>query len=220
MGSRLLHCSLLLACGYRYGGTILNFPEQVAAEVTRRSNLRESQPDLRPSDLILLPTRPPLDDDINEGSKRLILRSEQPLEKDVLRCLRAVLQKCDRETIRLADSVRLVENSWLHEVHFYQSKGGNVRYYDVNGRRQSPANRNITVGYVISVPHIQPSMPRLLAAFGAGGTETLLFSFLLRNDHKLSSTLRTIVSSKQVRLLVCTFQTPASIPYPFLNYDP
>jgi hypothetical protein len=210
---------LLIAGGYRYGGTILNLPSQVATELDASGKLRTTTENLRSSDLILLATRPPLDDKPEEGNKRKLFRSGHALETDVLNSLRSVFQQCDRETIRLSDSIRLVENSWMREVHFYQSKGGTVRYFNVGGNRQSSRNKNLTVGYVTWIPRIKKGMPRLLAVFGSGGTETLLLSYLLRNDYKLFSALRRMMSSKQARVLVCTFEVPPSIPYPFLNYD-
>src|SRR5438093_991212 len=63
-------------CGYQYGGTILNLPAEIVAELRGAQRLRATTSDLDGSDLILLATRPPLDDRLEEaafqGKRRIV----------------------------------------------------------------------------------------------------------------------------------------------------
>jgi hypothetical protein len=96
---------LLGECGYEYGGTILNLPPQVVAELRDTQRLRATTTAVDGSDLILLATRPPLDDrpeEVEFQGKRRLVASGHDLEKNLFRSLRGVFSKCDRETIRLA----------------------------------------------------------------------------------------------------------------------
>lgn len=207
--------------GYKYGGTILNLPLEILAGLRQSDRLRATTTRFDESDLILLATRPPLDDRGVEAAfegKRKLLSSGHDLEKLVLRSLRGFFAKCDRETIRLDESVPLGENDWLREVHFYQSKGAAVRYYAVRGKRMAPDCRNRTVGYLISVPGRGNGVPRLLAAFGPGGTETLVFGYLLREDPRLRTILGEMLTGADHRIVVCTFRLPVRVPYPFLRF--
>jgi hypothetical protein len=213
---------VLSESGFQYGGTILNLPSQLASELYRQNRLHDSTAPLESSDLILLATRPPLDDMRKEfelRSKRRLLPSEHALEQEILRSLRSVFSKCDRETIRLADSVRLAENDCLREVHFHQSKGGSVRHYSVSGKRVAADPKNTTLGYLISIRSEKPRVPRILAAFGPGGTETLIFGYLLREEPRLRKLLQQMIAGNQSRVVVCTFLVPVQVPYPFLKYD-
>lgn len=209
-------------CGYEYGGTILNLPPEVVAELRGAQRLRATTTPLDGSDVILLATRPPLDDRPEEAEflgKRRLVPSGNDLEKNLFRSLRGVLSRCDRETIRLSASVPLGESEWLREVHFYQSKGGAVRYFAVEGRRVAPESRNVTVGYLIAAPGRKVGVPRLLAAFGPGGTETLVFGYLLREEPKLRSVLQEMLAVDEGRIVVCTFRLPRQVPYPFLRFE-
>ena len=138
--------------GYQYGCTILNLPENVSKELETRKCLRkaEAEPALGPDDLILVTTRPPLDDLVDKVSdlseqvrrpaphrdlpfraktkqdapRRRIQRSGTDIEAAVFAPLRQIFSKCDRETIRLSDSVCLgTENRWGREVVFHQVPG-------------------------------------------------------------------------------------------------
>src|ERR1041384_5874030 len=84
---------ILAECGYQYGGTVLNLPAQVVADLRHAQRLRSSMARIDGSDLILLTTRPPLDDGRNapelEG-KRKVLESGHDLERSLFRRLRAV----------------------------------------------------------------------------------------------------------------------------------
>ena len=70
--------------GYRFGGEILNFPSRLSPEAAHR----QSVPKLGPSDLLVLPTRPPLDDDPDD--RRSMKPSNTELESGVFRAMRTV----------------------------------------------------------------------------------------------------------------------------------
>jgi hypothetical protein len=75
-------------------------------------------------------------------------------------------------------------------------------------------NPLLTVAYLINLPHATKSGARLLASFGMGGYQTLLWSQLLR---VLSDQLRKFISCKTNRLLIASFESPEELPpYPYL----
>ncbi|MFY9570672.1 MAG: hypothetical protein WAV20_04615, partial [Blastocatellia bacterium] len=78
--------------GYVYNGLILNFPvaEEDATEI----------PTLGPSDLLVLTTRPPLNDDYFD--RRFIKRSDTELEKSVLKAVGCYFSVCRRSRIVLS----------------------------------------------------------------------------------------------------------------------
>jgi hypothetical protein len=75
------------------------------------------------------------------------------------------------------------------------------------------------VGYLISIPGRKKGVPRLLAAFGPGGTETLVFGYLLREEPTLRAAFREMVAGDEGRIVVCTFHLPRQVPYPFLRFE-
>jgi hypothetical protein len=58
-----------------------------------------------------------------------------------------------------------------------------------------------------------------LAAFGAGGTETLIFGYLLREEEQLRTCFRDMLSGSKSRIIVSAFYVPDHEPYPLLHYD-
>lgn len=78
----------------RYGGLLLNYPAPAAHVKT---------PDLTSTDLLVLTTRPPLNDD--ELDSRPIRRSGTPLERIVLETVRQAFRICRRSYVMLSEEM-------------------------------------------------------------------------------------------------------------------
>src|SRR5438094_525198 len=84
---------ILLGCGYTYGATILNVPEKHQRTLAREGRLKENNPHVANADMVLLATRPALDDD--EQQERPVLRSNCELEQAAFRALRPLFDSCE-----------------------------------------------------------------------------------------------------------------------------
>src|SRR5438045_1730197 len=68
---------ILMSAGFVYGGAVLNIPR---SQQGPRLKVVHTLPTIRPKDVVLLATRPPLDDNPAEPQKRWISRSDLALE--------------------------------------------------------------------------------------------------------------------------------------------
>jgi len=167
----------LFKSGYRYGGLLLNYPHK------ERANRREvDEGFLHRGDLLLLTTRPPLDDEIDQPRKPLV-KSNTTLEEKVFRALRLFFQHCSRSQVILSEVVsrQLPPGFNKRNVQFKQY-GGSV--YDSCDRQKHVGAASLTAAYLASMPEAWPGGPGLLCAFGMGGQETLSWAHLLRTRHR------------------------------------
>ena len=210
--------SFLHGEGYEYAGPILNLPDTVAAELKGTGGIKHSEVPVGGSDLLLLATRPPLKD-YEEGepyTKRYILRSHSTIEEKVFQELEThFFTECSREHVNLRPGVELPEgHEDLRSISFKESGGAHVAKASVH------CGSGETVAYVLSTAAVRPGGPRLLAAFGIGGTETLLLAHLIRTDPQFAAVFRDLLRDKGRRMALAIFIVPRSIPYPYLSYDP
>lgn len=168
--------TVLTARGLAYGGLLLNYPETDDAELAT----------LDRSDVVVLTTRPPLDDD-DGWERNPIPKTGSSLERVVLAGAGRYFAKCRRSCIRLNrdTAAHLGPAADRAEIHFYIYKRSHYRRYrnpyGVGAGRQfgtSPA-ANTTAAFLVSVP-LTPGGPRLLNAFGMDGATTLVWCYLLR----------------------------------------
>jgi hypothetical protein len=193
-----------------YGGLLFNLPRRKSAE----------RVDLTTSDLLVLPTRPPVHDK-EHGDKRTIATSGSWLEKKVFRSLKAVFRTCSRSHIILSTGIeRLLpkETADHCDIVFRQSTGAWYERYRKNAETQwvdlsRLRNRpRTTAGYLVYTPNLWSDGPSLLAAFGLGGLETLIWARILRTH--LSSIVQEAVQNKVGRLVMGEFDIPRDIRAP------
>lgn len=200
---------LLSSFGMEYGGLILNLPpDEQGRPITRED------PCMRPDDLLVLTTRPPLDDE-NEGDKKTISRSNSALEDRVMLALRPLFRSCARSRIALSVEVlerfdsrvgvppailhfRQTKWAWCYEAKHY--KGPKESF-----RKTAPRTFAFMVGLAA-----QRGNPRILATFGMGGTETLLWTRWLRT--KGASTVRNALQAKRGTIAVARLTPPKCLP--------
>jgi hypothetical protein len=175
--SGLFLSEALVKSGYRYGGPIINYPS--------------SGPDLRPfddrflgeTDLILLTTRPPMTD-LEVGDRKSIRRSFTTLEDKVFKALQTRFKSCARSEIVLQDATARIsdEIAKRQSVVFRQNGGAAYQHhgspYTGEWRRFKRA-QPLTAVFLVFIPHAWRGGPALLAAFGMGGTETLVWCYQL-----------------------------------------
>jgi hypothetical protein len=205
-GAPFAEIAATLGNDYEYGGLLLNLPRRRSPEHL----------DFRATDLLVLPTRPPMDDR-RQGDKRTIPTSGSWLEQLVFRGLPRFFKVCSRSHIILSSRVaRLLPNTAADhgEIVFRQSTGAWCERYRAirNGQWVEPASQRTTAGYLAYLPRVWPNGPRLLAVFGLGGLETLVWAHLLRYHNK--STVQAILASNNEQLLIGEFTIPRNVPSP------
>ncbi|HKC62405.1 MAG TPA: hypothetical protein VKB86_02150 [Pyrinomonadaceae bacterium] len=171
--------AVLYSRGYRYGGLFLNLPPD---EPQQASPVDVSF--LTSSDLLVLNTRPPLDD-IEEDDKKRVPLGHTSLEADVFKALKLYFRTCARSHIKLSENVAEQLPADFRNranIMFRQCYDGSYLKYRGYGDRfwQKPVDERLTAFYLIQIPSLWKGGPGLLAAFGMAGTETLAWNYLLR----------------------------------------
>lgn len=157
---------ILFEHGYQYGGLIFNYPSNNGQ--TRHTDVSF----LTSSDLLVLTTRPPLDDE-DEQSRRTVDRSHTSLENRIFETLRNYFRYCSRSEVLLSE--RLTAR-FPAEADAKHKRSVSFKNYSV----ASYIGSDDTAFYLIFVPHCWQDGPGLLCAFGMGGPETLIWTHLLR----------------------------------------
>jgi hypothetical protein len=183
--------------GYTYGGLHLNFKIDAKADLI---------PTYDPSDVIVLTTRPPLDDAFRWDRLR-IDRSYTKLENEILRHIRPFFALCRRTVIQLAPPVALELGTFADRAFIrfrvygrpkkrseQQASGkpkerddeeSNVAIYKekrdpyVQRNRSAPETKPRTAAFLV-VRRLEPKGPNMIVAFGMDGITTLVWCYLLR----------------------------------------
>jgi len=190
--------------GYSYGGLILNIPRHRDGDWNPTGALHDNYAggDLSSTDLLVLPTRPPLDDDPSDV--KAISRSGTDLEQHVLGSLNCFFAHCNRSSVRLSDALRgklPQDQRHMHDLDFGQRGTASLLHNDK------------TIGFLVFQPTVplhqkpkRPQGPALLAAFGMGGTETLMWTNWLRLN--ASELIATILGHRERYFIMAQFKAP------------
>jgi hypothetical protein len=166
---------------YEYGGIILNYP---VIPKTEKPPLRWVDDSfIKPDDLIVMTTRPPIHDHISEYRKK-VLRSFTTLEKKLFDKLDPYLKISTRLLMEITPELaaklpRAYKNRACIEVLESGATYKSLRTQRA-GRPQSGRNPVRTACYFFYLPRTRNRDHNLLCVFGMGGTETLIWSYLLR----------------------------------------
>ncbi len=171
---------ILSDLGYHYGELLINHP--------RNGNYSDKNYEqlFSPDDLLLMTTRPPLDDH-QDNSRRKIDRSGSSIEEKVFSTLRHYFRYCSRSQVTLTDSLLArfpasVDNRFRQTMKF---KNYSLASYAGPGDN--------TAFFLVHIRQCWPGGPGLLCAFGMGGPETLIWAHLLRSRPDL----RALVTSRE-----------------------
>ena len=177
---------ILASLGYEYGGVFINWPKPEPPAIdTSIADFEKLQ--LGESDIVLLTTRPPMDDDEDGWKSHCASNSE--LERDVFAALEKCVHYCSRKEVELQKSIgRNLQEGYQNRLHIeFEVVGQQASYtgiYHGKAKNYEPWTENMSAGYLIHVP-LGPSKPRLLAVFGMSGTMTLLWTYLLSKHHEV-----------------------------------
>jgi hypothetical protein len=168
---------VLAAAGLEYGGLVLNY---LGAPLSLDSAK------IGPSDLIILTTRPPLDDD-RELHRLFIERTDSELEKMILAALRRFFRICSRPRIMLTEEfASQLKQKNRGNIVFRVHGPGPACYSELrvpysNAKQSKPVYKGPakTAAYFIRT-RIGDDGPTLMAAFSLDGPETLTWCYLLR----------------------------------------
>jgi len=188
---------VLEAQGYSYGGPIFNYPHPQQPPTTLVP-VDESALGLRSDDLLLLTTRPPLDD-VDDGLKARVLRSYTTLEDKIFKyALRPHLSHCSRSQVIVAEEhartwsavanrrnlvFRLYRRGRKQADPTKSDLGACIEKYLPHGStawKKPERGSSVSAAFMVYEPHAWEGGPGLLAAFGMGGTETLVWAYFLR----------------------------------------
>jgi hypothetical protein len=178
------------AHGYAYAGPIINYPSS-GPDLIPFDDGR-----LRETDVILLTTRPPMDDR-NVGDKKGIRRGYTTLEEKLLEgALRRYFARCARSEVLLTDEIARISPEIARRQSCMFRQNGGAMYYSYGSpttgewRHFKKDPQPLTAAFLVYEEHAWPGGPALLAAFGMGGTETLVWSYFLatRLSHLLFTT--------------------------------
>ncbi len=173
----------LASLGYEYEDTFLNFPHVRGAK-PEHVDLGQ----FRPDDLIVIPLRPPLDD--REFPNRKEIRgSFNNLETALFQALRRVFRTCSRPEVVLQNDVAAIsaEIAQRGSIEFHQNNG--TRYHrfhnPITGEITECKDKDpMTAAYLVRLEHAWEGGPGVVAAFGMGGTETLIWCSVLATRYR------------------------------------
>ena len=138
----------LAKLGYEYGEILWNPPFR------RRKYKKvgkEHYQFIKPEDLIVLTTRPPLDDP-KHGDKKLVLHSGTHLEKQIFAECRKYLGVCARSHVELTQAVGA--NFEKAELVFHQHKSARLKYF----KRLAP--NGLKARFALDVPRDLVKSPK------------------------------------------------------------
>ena len=149
-------------------------------------------------DILLLTTRPPLDDEDDLQPLRASGSRLEALIFDVLR--KRCFEHCSRGNIALQPAIgRNLAPGFRNrsEIEFSRrtdpvslATGTYLALYGEEDAKSERWNKMMTAGYIVNVP-LGEGLPSLLAVFGMSGTTTLVWAYLLqKNSDILTHALR------------------------------
>jgi hypothetical protein len=174
--------------GYRYGTTIHFYPND--------KRPLEEFPELCANDLLVLTTRPPLTDrEALSPPRRIVLSSENDLEKLIFKQLFQHISYCTRKNIKLTPAAqeRLISDvtKWK-SLEFFEHSGpthplglAHIQKHLALPKKEQRGT-NSTVAFLFradSLPGVDgtPGLPcALLASFGMDGYSTLIWNTIVR----------------------------------------
>jgi hypothetical protein len=210
----------IIGAGWTMGETILNLPKDIprfAREVVQTARVEAAAVDdtsvvtedleLSESDLIVVTTRVPLDDEEEAGYK-IIPRSYTPRESIVFSTVRqCFLKRCSRKRISLAKPLR------DFRIGLKLDKG--IFHFSYRSAATFRGKKNMA--FLLYAPHLldpdkkKPPGPKLLVSFSPAGVENWLWARALRRLHP--DLLSQIITSDKYWCVIGTWD-PKAAPIP------
>ena len=169
----------LAKLGYENGNILFNSPFNPKKD---KKLGQEHFKFIKPDDLLVLTTRPPLDD-LRYGDKKHLDESSTHLEEQVFAECRKYLAVCARSHVQLTSAVGADFEGF--DFVFYQHNNARLKYSRrLRGpRSKTPKDSEIAIGFFLRTPSIPVYGCGLLACFGMGGWETLIWNRIVRTRY-------------------------------------
>ena len=169
----------LAKLGYEYGSILFNSPFNPKSD---KKLGQEHFTFIKPDDLLVLTTRPPLDD-LRHGDKKHVDESSTHLEGQVFAEFRKYLAVCARSHVQLTSAVGAEFEEF--DFEFYQHKNARLKCSRQlrKPRSKTPKDSEIAIGFYLRTPSIPVYGCGLLACFGMGGWETLIWNRIVRTRY-------------------------------------
>lgn len=178
----------LLERGFRYGEPLLNYPpaEAPGRLLDEHELHRVDVSFLRPGDVLLTLTRPPIHD-IEHGDRKQIEPGNTDLERRVFEAWRRALEVCARSHVKLSPALQRQLRAGFEsrrDMAFKQSGGGfykELNALDTRGWKRPPGE-GLTAAFLLWVDELPGGPPGLINAFGMDAVSTLVWAYRLRRD--------------------------------------
>lgn len=169
---------VLYEFGYQYGGLLLN-PQGHST-----SPLHVDDSFLGSGDLLLVTTRPPMNDSEDRSRGGGLKRSYTSLEQKIFHYLERYFARCSRLEVNLTPAVasKLPKELARKQAIVFRQYGRAMCISHTGPKREERAGT--TVLYMTFTEEAWPGGPGLLTLFGMGGPETLIWSHLLRTKFR------------------------------------
>ena len=174
--------------GYGFGDSILNYPPRERSfELFPPHQLKKvSLPQLRPGDVLLASTRPPLSDG-HQNDKKKVEPSNTVVERAIFMHWWRYFRRVARSSVVFTEAAA----SYLPEgkkdrgnMTFFQDGCRYMYLQPLDGKRspRAPLGQR-TAAFLLRVDEVWPGGPGLLAAWGLDALATLAWCTLLRHSH-------------------------------------
>lgn len=179
--------------GFSYATTLYFYPHARSAFT--------DFPRLNPADLIVLATRPPLDDPEGRddparfGPRKIILRNGGELEQGVFDAVRRYIKFGTRKKIQLTpeaiETLRPEHRPRMSYLEFYENRGRGHFAAQIQQHLVGPGHAPVkpaaahpsTIGYLIRTEQMPGAKCGLVVSFGMDGFSTLVWNRILRTRH-------------------------------------
>jgi len=185
----------LTPLGYAYATTIYFYPHD--------PRKLDEFPRFNSTDLLVLATRPPLDDPEGRddpkrfGPRKFILRNDSQLEKGLFKLVRRFIKFGTRKRLQLTTHAKKLLRPEVRPkmgyLEFYENRGTGHKYFGAQIQRHfvgpghEPArpdeSRPSTVAFLIRTEQMPGTDCGLLVSFGMDGYSTLIWNRILRVRH-------------------------------------
>jgi hypothetical protein len=176
---------VLMELGFDYGEPVLDCP-WTGQEAPRP--FLEDCSFVRPGDMLLQTTRPPLDD-LGEGDRKGKPETYSELEGFLFAAWRNYLQYCARSRVTLHKRLRQKLSppyDTRRNMQFFEAEG--ARYKAFNNfvrptwRTPDPENAKKTAAFLLRLEEAWDGGPGLISAFGMDATTTAVWCYRLGRD--------------------------------------
>jgi len=168
--------------GYEFGTTIYLYPND--------ERPLSAFPPLQPTDLLILPTRPPLDDSGGTMRRRrkIIRAAKTELEAALFKALGRYFKYCTRKRIILspygASRLRVKDPEFWEDIEVYEYCCAEIQIHHVGVEAvKADPKRKSTIAFFLRVNRVPGLGCDFLACFGMDGYGTLIWNRFVRCAH-------------------------------------